>query len=89
MSLAWEWIARNHAAGRNVTLKVKFSDFRLISRAHSFVDPVADPATFTAAGLRLLDTLLPVPLGVRLLGLGLSNLAPREDSAPRQLGLAI
>ena len=87
--LAWDRIARAQAAGRTVTLKVKFSDFRLISRAHSFVDPVNDPATFTAAGHHLLDALLPVPMGVRLLGLGLSNLAPREESGPRQLGLAI
>ncbi len=77
------------AAGRTVTLKVKYSDFRLISRAHSFVDPVADPAVFTAAGHHLLDALLPVPLGVRLLGLGLSNLVERDGTEPRQLGLAI
>ncbi|GAA3997946.1 DNA polymerase IV [Sphingomonas humi] len=87
--LAWQRIDRARAAGRTVTLKVKFSDFRLISRAHSFVDPVDDPATFTAAGHHLLDALLPVPLGVRLLGLGLSNLTEVNDEAPRQLGLAI
>jgi DNA polymerase-4 len=87
--LAWERIARAQAAGRTVTLKVKYSDFRLISRAHSFVDPVADPATFTAAGHHLLEALLPVPMGVRLLGLGLSNLVERDGDAPRQLGLAI
>jgi DNA polymerase-4 len=87
--LAWERIARARAAGRTVTLKVKFSDFRLISRAHSFPDPVGDAATFAAAGHHLLDGLLPVPVGVRLLGLGLSNLIEINDSAPRQLGLAI
>ncbi|WWM69664.1 DNA polymerase IV [Sphingomonas kaistensis] len=87
--LAWERIARAGTAGRTITLKVKFSDFRLISRAHSFIDPVSDRDAFTAAGHHLLDTLLPVPMGVRLLGLGLSNLVPREDTGPRQLGLAI
>jgi DNA polymerase-4 len=87
--LAWERIARAQAAGRTVTLKVKFADFRLISRSHSFVDPVGDLATFTATGHHLLDALLPVPLGVRLLGLGLSNLVEQGDGGPRQLGLAI
>nr|WP_314441842.1 DNA polymerase IV [uncultured Sphingomonas sp.] len=87
--LAWERIARSQAAGRTVTLKVKFSDFRLISRSHSFADPVVDPDRFTAAGHHLLDGLLPVPLGVRLLGLGLSNLVESSAGAPRQLGLAI
>ena len=87
--LAWERIARARAAGRTVTLKVKFSDFRLISRSHSFADPVGDPDSFAAAGHHLLDGLLPVPLGVRLLGLGLSNLIEINNPVPRQLGLAI
>ena len=87
--LAWERIARAGASGRTVTLKVKYSDFQLISRAKSFADPVADPATFAAAGRFLLQSLLPVPRGVRLLGLGLSNLTEVNQTAPLQLGLAI
>jgi DNA polymerase-4 len=87
--LAWERISRARAAGRTVTLKMKFADFQLISRAKSFVDPVADAATFTAAGHHLLSGLLPVRRGVRLLGLGLSNLIEVNEDAPRQLGLAI
>jgi DNA polymerase-4 len=88
-ALAWERIERARAAGRTVTLKVKFSDFVSVSRAKSFADPVADPATFATAGHYLLDALLPVPRGVRLLGLGLSNLTHVNNEAPRQLGLAI
>ena len=87
--LAWQRIARHETAGRTVTLKVKYSDFQLISRARSFVDPIADEAAFTAAGHLLLSQLLPVPRGVRLLGLGLSNLTEVNQSAPLQLGLAI
>jgi DNA polymerase-4 len=87
--LAWERIRRSQAAGHTVTLKVKYSDFVLISRAKSFTDPVVDPVAFAAAGHFLLDALLPVPRGVRLLGLGLSNLTEVNDAVPRQLGLAI
>ena len=87
--LAWERIARSSASGRTVTLKVKFADFELISRAHSFADPIGDPAAFTAAGHHLLGILLPVPRGVRLLGLGLSNLIDVGEAVPVQLGLAI
>jgi DNA polymerase-4 len=87
--LAWQRIERARAAGRTVTLKVKFADFRLISRAHSFADPVDNPEAIAAAGHHLLDALLPVPLGVRLLGLGLSNLVEINNAGPRQLGLAI
>ncbi|MBN7796596.1 DNA polymerase IV [Parahaliea mediterranea] len=70
----WERIDKNGARGRTVTLKVKYSDFRQITRAHSLVDPVRDRAHLGELGRELLAALLPVPLGVRLLGLTLSNL---------------
>ena len=43
-------IERAGAAGRTVTLKVKFSDFRIITRARSFAAPVSDRASIGAAG---------------------------------------
>lgn len=88
-ALAWERITRAGVSGRTVTLKVKYADFVLISRARSFADPVTDAAAFAAAGHFLLDGLIPVPRGVRLLGLGLSNLIEINNREPVQLGLAI
>jgi DNA polymerase-4 len=87
--LAWERISRNGASGRTVTLKVKYADFQLISRSHSFADPIHDKGSFLAAGQFLLRQLLPVPKGVRLLGLGMSNLTEVHSALPLQLGLAI
>ena len=86
--LAWLRIARAEARGRTVTLKVKFADFTLITRSQSFAVPVADETAFAGAGAELLKRLLPVPKGVRLLGLGLSALVG-EEAGPEQLGLAI
>lgn len=85
---AWARVERAGVAGRTVALKVKFADFTLITRAKSFADPVPDRAFFAAAGQALLAALVPVPKGVRLLGLGLHNLADRFDE-PKQLRLAI
>ena len=75
--------------GRTVTLKVKFADFSLISRSKSFTSPVPDFAAFESTGQALLEALLPVPKGIRLLGLGLHSIVEEEESAPRQLGLEI
>ena len=86
--LAWARIERAKVSGRTVTLKVKYADFTLITRSRSFVRPIGDEAAFEAAGADLLERLLPVPKGVRLLGLGLHALAG-EEAGPRQLGLAI
>ena len=86
---AWARIERAEVTGRTVTLKVKFADFTLITRSKSFVRPIASQDAFLAAGQALLAGLMPVPKGIRLLGLGLHNLAEPQDGGPMQLGLAI
>jgi len=86
---AWTRVERAEVAGRTVTLKVKFGDFTLISRSKSFAANVPDEATFMAAGQALLAALLPLPKGVRLLGLGLHNLCENGTGEPQQLGFAI
>jgi len=86
---AWDRIERAGVAGRTVTLKVKYSDFTIITRSKSFAAPVEGKAAFEQAGRQLLVALFPVPRGIRLLGLGLHNLAEAEVEPARQLGLAI
>ena len=86
---AWQRIERSEVQGRTVTLKVKFGDFSLITRSKSFSSPISDFAAFEAAGLALLNALIPVPKGIRLLGLGLHSIIEQQESAPRQLGLEI
>jgi DNA polymerase IV len=86
---AWQRIERSEVKGRTVTLKVKFGDFTQITRSKSFPVPVRDLAAFEAAGQALLKALLPVPKGIRLLGLGLHSMVEDDASEPRQLGLEI
>jgi DNA polymerase-4 len=86
---AWQRIARAEVQGRTVTLKVKFEDFTLITRSRSFSSPVPDFASFEGAGQSLLEALLPVPKGIRLLGLGLHSMVEEQESGPKQLGLEI
>jgi len=85
---AWDRIERAGVAGRTVTLKVKFADFELITRSKSF-GSLIDREAFEAAGQALLTALHPLPKGIRLLGLGLHNLAEEGTEGTRQLGFAI
>jgi len=85
---AWVRVERAEVVGRTVTLKVKFGDFTIITRSKSFSEAVPDREAFTSAGQSLLAGLVPLPRGIRLLGLGLHNLADRFDE-PHQLRLAI
>ena len=86
---AWDRVERAEVTGRTVTLKVKFGDFTLLTRSKSFTGPVPDRETFAAAGQALLGGLFPLSKGIRLLGLGLHNLAESPLEEPLQLGLAI
>ena len=86
---AWERIKRAEVVGRTVTLKVKYGDFTVITRSKSFASPVPDLDCFGAAGQGLLAALHPLSKGIRLLGLGLHNLADSSQEQPLQLGLAI
>ncbi|HVJ71480.1 MAG TPA: DNA polymerase IV, partial [Sphingomicrobium sp.] len=86
---AWQRIERSEVQGRTVTLKVKFGDFTQITRSKSFAGPVPDFESFEAAGLALLDALMPVSKGIRLLGLGLHSIMEEGETSPRQLGLEI
>lgn len=86
---AWDRVERAEVTGRTITLKVKFGDFTLLTRSKSFTGPVPDRESFAAAGHALLDGLFPLSKGIRLLGLGLHNLAESSLEEPVQLGLAI
>lgn len=73
----WQRIEKKGASGRTITLKVKYADFRQITRSRSCEQPI-DQRQFGTIARELLAQLLPVPLGVRLLGLTLSSLTESE-----------
>jgi DNA polymerase-4 len=79
----WDSIAERELRGRTVTLKMKYTDFHLATRARSLPQPVADKAEFARVARGLLDEQLPLPLPIRLMGLTLSGLEGQEDERPR------
>jgi DNA polymerase-4 len=85
IAIVWERIERSGARGRTVTLKLKDTDFHTITRAKSLAAPVADEQTFAKAARALLDSVLPLPQPVRLMGLTLSALEG-EGTAPVAAG---
>jgi DNA polymerase IV len=70
-------------AGRTVQIKVRFGDFRTITRSVSLAVPADDGPTLLHAARSLLDQVDPTP-GVRLLGLSVSGLS---EAGARQLSL--
>lgn len=70
-------------AGRTVSLKVRFGDFRSVTRSSTLAEPVDSAHEIAAVGRRLFVEIDPAP-GVRLLGIGVSQLG---RSTARQLSL--
>jgi DNA polymerase-4 len=85
----WSHCASARISGRTVTLKVKYADFRQITRRSTFAAPIASPAELETAALALARQLFPSPAGVRLLGVTLSALDAAERPADPQLALAV
>jgi len=85
----WTHCQVSGTRGRTVTLKVKYADFQQITRSRSFGDFVPSVAVLESTALDLLKPLLPVRLGVRLLGVTLSSLNTEDTPANQQLTLAI
>ena len=74
----WGRIEKSGAYGRTIVLKIKFADFRIITRSKSMSAPVRSPDLLAETARTLLIAQLPLPMGVRLLGLGVHNLDTEE-----------
>jgi DNA polymerase-4 len=83
VDIVWDRIERAEAKGRTVTLKLKYVDFTLHTRARSMPHAVASKAEFAALGHALLDEVLPLPQPVRLMGLTLSAMEGEKEPEPQ------
>jgi len=78
-TVVWDRAAKKGARGRTVTLKLRYADFRTITRAKSVTLPILDGNSLLAAGEAILAPLLPTEQGIRLLGVTLSKFEGEED----------
>jgi DNA polymerase IV len=84
----WEHCERTGSRGRTVTLKVKFANFRQITRSRTGQTQIRTRSELEELGDALLEPLFPVTRGIRLLGVSLSSLAAEEAEGERQVSLS-
>jgi DNA polymerase IV len=84
IDIVWGYIERAEARGRTVTLKMKYTDFQIFSRARTLDRPIADKQEFAAVGRALLEEVLPLPMPIRLMGLTLSKLERDGDEEAKR-----
>ncbi len=70
---------KNNLQGCTVTLKVKYHDFKQITRNRSFSKPIADIETITRVAKELLSITFVEGQRVRLLGISMSNFARETE----------
>lgn len=83
----WAWCERTKITGKTVVVKVRYADFRIVTRSKTLGVAVASHADLIAVAERLVATLFPLRAGIRLVGVTLAALEG-EDEAEPQLDLA-
>ena len=79
----WAWCEKSQAFGRTVTVKIKFQDFRQITRSRSQVGAVTDRDQLHRTSLDLVRSIFPPETGIRLVGVTVSNFeAPAREGVP-------
>ena len=85
----WAAYTRHGMTVRTVTVKIKFANFRQITRSRSCIEAIASRAMIEQLSLDLLQPHFPPARGVRLLGIALSNFDTVTASESRQKALAL
>ncbi len=85
----WDTCRRGGHAGRTMTVKLKYADVQQITRSRSGARSLPAQSELEQVSLDLLRPLFPSRLGVRLLGVTLSNLEAEVRSGPAQLALGL
>lgn len=81
--IAYERYHRSKASdGHTITIKMKYADFKQITRSKTYEQSINDEATFVEAATTLMTEDLLSEEGVRLIGVGISNF--RKDEEPDQ-----
>ena len=78
----WRHCEGSGLRGRTVTLKVKFANFRQITRSRTGQAQIGTRSELEQLGNVLLEPLFPVAKGIRLLGVSLSSLTEESERKP-------
>lgn len=83
----WAWCEKTGRRGRTVTVKVKWADFQNTTRSRTLAQLIQTREQLQAAGVALVESVLPAPKGIRLVGVTLSGFAGVDDTGQRESSL--
>lgn len=83
----WAWCEKHQVFGQTVTVKIKYADFRHVTRSRTLLAPVDTRAHLHEVSTSLVHSVYPVSMGIRLIGVSVSKLRPASASKQLELGL--
>jgi DNA polymerase IV len=84
-SEVWAWCEKTRTFGHTVTVKIKYADFRQITRARTLAHAVTAQEDLHKLAVDLVRTVYPLENGVRLAGVTVSHFPEEQDAQPGQL----
>jgi DNA polymerase IV len=85
----WRHCEEKGTRGRTVTLKVKFADFKQITRSRSLIGTIGSRDEIATVSTELLKAAFRRGKAVRLLGISISGFVLGETDAPEQIALGL
>ncbi|RYY27136.1 MAG: DNA polymerase IV [Sphingomonadales bacterium] len=76
----WAWCEKAQAFGRTATVKITWSDFQKATRSRSYSDKIDSHEKLRETSLVLIRSVFPVPKGIRLVGVTVSNFETVETT---------
>jgi DNA polymerase-4 len=83
----WAWCERHQVSGQTVTVKIKYADFRHVTRSRTLQTPVATREQLQGTSVSLVQSVYPAKMGIRLVGVSLSKLSSWSSSDQLELAL--
>ena len=77
----WAWCEKTQAFGRTVTVKIKYADFRQVTRSRTLPAIITSQETLRNMSIGLVRVVFPPANGIRLLGVTLSSFGSADRSA--------
>jgi DNA polymerase-4 len=84
----WAWCEKNQRFGATVTVKIKFADFRIVTRSRTAPRLVTSRDLLHEISLALVRGVYPVTMGIRLIGVSVSKFSSKDNAQlDMQLGM--
>jgi DNA polymerase IV len=85
----WAWCEKTRFSGRTVTVKIKYADFRQVTRSRTLPAMITSQETLQNVSIDLVRTVFPPAKGIRLLGVTLSSFENADKKTSKQLDLGL